>query len=277
MCPAGDTNWLTVATGITNCYYNVTDLPPGGAFRFRVSCVNKAGQGPHSNSSAPVSLGSAGKEKGPAVGASPAVAVVKTAPTSPQPIVTSSVTVPPLKPVQNSAPRTTASVLTSASSPQTTSPSSKAGAAPTPLSPPAGATAEDARKLSSTLPSPPASKAPPPFVLPKPQSPVNVVTPMTQTPPISPPPPLVTPPSTPTKPAVASVPTYVPSNTTTARVAPTPVSFSPPVLQTSSLSPIGEGAGTPARGTPSGRATPSTALRQGVPQKPYTFLEEKAR
>ncbi|XP_047432618.1 striated muscle preferentially expressed protein kinase-like [Mugil cephalus] len=278
----GDTNWLTVATGIVNCYYNVTDLPPAGAFRFRVSCVNKAGQGPHSNCSAPVSLGS--KAGG---------AVVKTAPTPSQPTVTSSVTVPPLKPVQSNAPRTTASILTSASSSQkdavspsasslqATSRSSKVGVTPTPPAASAGATPADAHRLSSALPSPPTSKAPPPFVLPKPQSPVNVVSPMTQTPPISPPPPLVTPPSTPTKPAVASVPTYVPANvtttTTTARVAPTPVSFSPPVLQTSSLSPIGEGASTAARGTPSGRTTPSTALRQGVPQKPYTFLEEKAR
>lgn len=71
-------------------------------------------------------------------------------------------------------------------------------------------------------------------------------------------------------------PTVVPA-VATARVAPTPVSFSPQVLQTPSLSPIGDGVSTPYRGTPSGRATPSTALRQGIPQKPYTFLDEKAR
>ncbi|XP_035984101.1 striated muscle preferentially expressed protein kinase-like [Fundulus heteroclitus] len=99
---------------------------------------------------------------------------------------------------------------------------------------------------------------------------------MTQTPIISPPP-LVTPPSTPTKSLIASVPTYIPTTAATAHVVPTPVSFSPQVLQTSSLSPITDGASTPTRGTPSGRITPSTALRQGVPQKPYTFLDEKAR
>ncbi|XP_040888475.1 striated muscle preferentially expressed protein kinase-like isoform X2 [Toxotes jaculatrix] len=290
----GDSNWQTVATGIVDCYYNVTNLPPGGAFRFRVSCVNKAGQGPYSNHSAPVSLDST------AEGASPTVAVVKTVPTPPEPAVLSSVTVPPLKPVQNSAPRITVSTVTSSStSPKdsaspaavpvpATSPS-KVVVAPTPPSslpssstanppsPSAGTMTKDAKKISSNLPSSPTVKAPPPFVLPKPQSPVNVVTPMTQTPPISPPPPLVTPPSTPTKPAVVSVPTYVPTTTVTARVAPTPVSFTPQVLQTSSLSPIGEGASTPTRGTPSGRTTPSTSLRQGVPQKPYTFLDEKAR
>ncbi|CAJ1086795.1 LOW QUALITY PROTEIN: striated muscle preferentially expressed protein kinase [Xyrichtys novacula] len=253
----GDSNWMTVATGIVDCYYNVSDLPPGGAFRFRVCCVNKAGQGPHSNCSAPVSLEST------VGGAPPSVAVVQTAPAPPAPVVTSSVTIPPLKPVQYNAPRVTVSTITSTS----TSPSHAASPPP-----PAETTAQ---KPNSSLPSPPTVKPPPPFVLPKPQSPINIVSPMTQTPPISPPPPLVTPPPTPIKPAVASVPTYVPA--VTARVAPSPVSFTPQVLQTSSLSPIADGVSTPTRGTPSGRATPSTALRQGVPQKPYTFLEEKSR
>ncbi|KAM9334206.1 striated muscle preferentially expressed protein kinase-like [Symphorus nematophorus] len=282
----GDSKWLTVATGVVDCYYNVTDLPAGGAFRFRVACTNKAGQGPHSNSSAPVSLGSTAGG-----GASPAVAVVKTAPAAPEPVVPSSVTAPPLRPAQSNAPRITVSTITSTStspknvvSPAAALPlasPSKVMVTPTPpsslpSSPPA-LPAEDTQKITSTLPSSPTVKPPPPFVLPKPQSPINVVSPMTQTPPVLAPPALVTPPSTPTKPVVASVPTYVPATTVTARVAPTPVSFSPQVLQTSSLSPIGDGANTPTRGTPSGRATPSTALRQGIPQKPYTFLDEKAR
>uniref|UniRef100_A0A3B4WWI4 non-specific serine/threonine protein kinase n=1 Tax=Seriola lalandi dorsalis TaxID=1841481 RepID=A0A3B4WWI4_SERLL len=248
----GESKWMTVATGVVDCYYNVTNLPPDGTFKFRVSCVNKAGQGPYSNS------------------------------------------------VQNSTPRITVSTITFTSTSAkdsaapvalpllTTSPSkmvvtparpSSLPFSPTtnPSSPSVGATPEEAQKMSSNLPSSPTVKAPPPFVLPKPQSPINVVTPMTQTPPISPPPPLVTPPSNPTKPAVASVPMYVPTTTVTARVAPTPVSFAPQVLQASSLSPIGEGASTPTRGTPSGHTMTSTVLRQGVPQKPYTFLEEKAR
>ncbi|KAM7365660.1 hypothetical protein PAMP_016575 [Pampus punctatissimus] len=277
----GDSNWLTVATGVVDCYYNVTDLP-GGTFRFRISCVNKAGQGPYSNCSAPVNLDPNAR------GASPTVAVVKTVP---EPVVTSSVTSPPHKLIQNNAPRIAVSTITSTSTSTkyvtspvavplpTASPSSSvpSGPAANPSSPTAGATTEEAQKISSNLPSSPTGKAAPPFVMPKPQSPVNVVSPMTQTPPISPLTTLVTLPSTPTKPAVASVPTYVPTITATARVAPTPISFSPQVLQMSSLSPIGEGASTPTRGTPSGRTTPSTALRQGVPQKPYTFLDEKAR
>lgn len=57
---SGDSNWMTVATEVADCYYNVTELPPGGTFRFRVTCSNKAGQGPSSNSSGPVSLDPAG-------------------------------------------------------------------------------------------------------------------------------------------------------------------------------------------------------------------------
>ncbi|XP_041834949.1 striated muscle preferentially expressed protein kinase [Melanotaenia boesemani] len=264
----GDSNWVTVCTGAVDCYCNVTDLPPGGTFKFRVCCVNKAGQGPYSNCSAPANLDST------AGGASPAIAVVKTD----QPLEPAS----QLKPVQNNAVRTAVSTIPSTSPspkdavPQVafSPPSPKMAIIPSPPSSPAG---EDTQTSSTPFPSSLTAKAPPSFVLPKPQSPVNVVTPMTQSPPVSPPLAVVTPPPTPTKPAVASVPTYIPTTTATARVAPTPVSFSPQVLQSSSLSPFGEGANTPTRGTPSGRTTPSTALRQGVPQKPYTFLDEKAR
>ncbi|KAK5891460.1 hypothetical protein CgunFtcFv8_018711 [Champsocephalus gunnari] len=266
----GDPNWLTVASGVVDCYYNVTDLPTGGVFRFRIACINKAGQGPYSNCSHPVSLDSK------AGGATPAVAVIKTVPTAPEPVVSSSVTVPPPKPVQSMIASTIASTFTSpkeAISPVTSQ--SITVVTPTPLPSLPSNPPLQSEQISSSLPSPPPVKAPPPFVLPKPLSPVNVVSPMTQSPPMSPLTALVTPPSTPTKPA--SVPTYAPTTTITARVIPTPVSFSPQVLQASSLSPFSEGASTDTRGTPSGRTTPSTTLRQGVPQKPYTFLDEKAR
>lgn len=58
----GETNWLIVATGVADCYYNVVDLPAGGAIRFRVACVNKAGQGPYSNLSDVVQLDYIGKQ-----------------------------------------------------------------------------------------------------------------------------------------------------------------------------------------------------------------------
>ncbi|XP_034007156.1 striated muscle preferentially expressed protein kinase [Trematomus bernacchii] len=269
----GDPNWLTVASGVVDCYYNVTDLPTGGVFRFRIACINKAGQGPYSNCSHPVSLDSK------AGGATPAVAVINSVPTAPEPVVSSSVTVPPPKPVQNSAPRIASTIASTFTSPkEAISPvtsQTKTVVTPTPLPSLPSNPPLQSEEISSSLPSSPPVKAPPPFVLPKPLSPVNVVSPMTQSPPMSPLTALVTPPSTPTKPA--SVPTYAPTTTITARVNPTPVCFSPQVLQASSLSPFSEGASTDTRGTPSGRTTPSTTLRQGVPQKPYTFLDEKAR
>lgn len=56
----GESNWLIVATGVADCYYNVTDLPAGATYRFRVACVNKAGQGPYSNLSEKVTLDAEG-------------------------------------------------------------------------------------------------------------------------------------------------------------------------------------------------------------------------
>ncbi|XP_061633379.1 striated muscle preferentially expressed protein kinase isoform X3 [Phyllopteryx taeniolatus] len=254
----GDSTWQTVATGVVDCYYNVTDLPQGVGFRFRVFCVNKAGQGPHSNCSAPILLDSA------AVEASPMVAVVKTA--IPGHLVTPSC----LPPFTSMFTITTATMTgsESATSPVTSLPPavlpSLDGASrsiATLSSPSAITNTRDVPKISSKLPSAP-------FVVAKLQSPVNIVSPMTQITTS-----LVTPPSTPTKPALG--PIYIP--TTIASMVPSPISFSPKVLQTSSLSPIGEGTCTPTRATPVGRTMPSTALRQGIPQKPYTFLEEKSR
>nr|XP_057907999.1 striated muscle preferentially expressed protein kinase isoform X2 [Doryrhamphus excisus] len=242
----GDSTWQTVATGVLDCYYNVTDLPHRGLFRFRVSCVNKAGQGPHSNWSAPVSL-----DDSAAQDATPVVAVVKTADT-PEPLVS------PLTPMMTATSSTTsgpedahAPVMPPcpATLSSSTGPSSQ-------IAPSAVTNTPHAPKISLKHPSAP-------FIVPKPQSPVNIVSPMTQTPTT-----LVTLPSTPTKPVSA---------TTTASVATLPISFTPQVLQTSSLSPIGGGVSMPDRGTPSRCATPSTSLRQGVPQKPYTFLDEKSR
>lgn len=62
--PTGEANWVLVATGIADCYYNVTDLPVGGTYKFRVSCVNKAGQGPYSCCSTPITLPGTGNRDG---------------------------------------------------------------------------------------------------------------------------------------------------------------------------------------------------------------------
>ncbi|KAG5834017.1 hypothetical protein ANANG_G00282160 [Anguilla anguilla] len=128
----GETNWLIVATGVAECYYNATDLPAGGTFRFRVACVNKAGQGPYSNLSEKVCLDSAGPSK------PPAVVVVKTVPSPKPPVVMSSV----------SGPAATSAVTSKPVSMVTTSQAS-AAQAPTP-----SPTPESAPPPPNALPTP---------------------------------------------------------------------------------------------------------------------------
>ncbi|TRY96076.1 hypothetical protein DNTS_017234, partial [Danionella cerebrum] len=299
----GENNWLIVATGVADCYYNVMDLPIGAAFRFRVACVNKAGQGPYSTISDIVVLDSTAPQK------TSGTVVVKTLSSSPSSsVVTSTMTVPAMKP---------APVKPSTPTPQPVKPASPATTTPTPsASSPSHHTVPDLRTPSPGTPTPakakstlnitmakpsqatpgtqtPPPKPSPPVILPKPQTPISVVS---TTPPLSPPP-LVSPPPSIGKP-ISSVPMYIPATTSNTAPhvttnAPT-AALSPPVVLVTSLTPVGEGTGTPNRLTPSGRATPSgritptgrrtpmgkpgdSTLRQGVPQKPYTFMDEKAR
>ncbi|XP_041857291.1 striated muscle preferentially expressed protein kinase [Melanotaenia boesemani] len=318
----GELNWLIVATGVADCYFNVTDLPAGGSFRFRVACVNKAGQGPYSNLSEVITLNSSEPAK------SSAAVVVKTVPatTSATPVVMmSSMKVPPMKPAP-SKPTTGANAqpappsssvpapsVAKSASPVTVTPAVQASAGHSAISLPVSPTpAEQApvqtTTVTQTMPTkaktsisisvskPQAKLAPPPVVPPKPQSPVLAFPSMTNKPPspTQPPAPVIGKP-------ISSVPMYVPS--ATARVTPpsqatpsptatapsvTPgiVTISPPVVVVQSLTPVlqgGDSHSTPSgRVTPSGRRTPlgkpgEGSLRQGVPQKPYTFMDEKAR
>uniref|UniRef100_A0A8C1J588 Striated muscle enriched protein kinase b n=1 Tax=Cyprinus carpio TaxID=7962 RepID=A0A8C1J588_CYPCA len=260
----GETNWLIVATGVADCYYNVTDLPTGAAYRFRVACVNKAGQGPYSNLSQKIILDSTGPVSPPAAPAS------ATTP-SPAAFPPSHRTVPDIRTPSPSAPtpakaKTTLNITMAKPSPA--SPAAQPPPAkPSPASP---AAQPPPAKPSPASPAaqPPPAKPSPPVVLPKPQSPVNAVSPPSQTPPVSPPP-LVSPPPAIGKP-ISSVPMYVPT-TTTAHVTPvTPKTpspaLSPPVVLVTSLSPVGEGTGTPNRMTPSGR-----------PLIPFYFLHHRGR
>ncbi|XP_035860412.1 striated muscle preferentially expressed protein kinase isoform X2 [Sander lucioperca] len=336
----GETNWLIVATGVADCYCNVVDLPAGGSFRFRVACVNKAGQGPYSNLSEVVSLDASEPAK------SSATVVVKTVPaTTPPVVMMSSMKVPPIKPAPSkstivtpvppstSAPAPAPSVAKSASPvtikptvqveasrPAVTAPVSTAPSeqAPVQTTTAVQATAAKAKTTINISVSKPQTKlAPPPLVPPKPRSPVNAA-PNKSPSPVPPPAPAIGKP-------ISSVPMYVPA--AAARVTPpsqssstpttntrsvTPVTVSPPVIvsppvtvsqpipvavsrpvvMVQSLTPLlqgGDSLSTPSgRVTPSGRATPSGrrtplgkpgegSLRQGVPQKPYTFMDEKAR
>eukprot|EP00066_Takifugu_rubripes_P021290 XP_011610556.1 PREDICTED: striated muscle preferentially expressed protein kinase [Takifugu rubripes] len=311
----GETNWLIVATGVADCYYNVVDLPAGGAFRFRVACVNKAGQGPYSSFSDVVRLESKEPPK------STASVVVKTVPAvTPPPAVVmmSSMKVPPIKPAPTklttvtlipSAPPSTSPSVMKAASPLTIKPAVLPDASRPAVTPPVStslpkqptAPAKAKTTLSISMSKPQNKLTPPPVVPPKPQSPVIAVLSTNNTPP--------SPSSTPTpvigKP-ISSVPVYKSAPSTCASPpcqsinsspANTPISvptvtLSPPVVVVQSVTPVPQGGNSwstsSGRVTPSGRATPSGrrtplgkpgegSLRQGVPQKPYTFMDEKAR
>lgn len=184
------------------------------------------------------------------------------------------------------------------SHPATTSPSEQA---PVQTSTSAPATAGKAKSTISISVSKPQPKlTPPPLVPPKPRSPINLGQSITNKPPS----PVLQPPTVIGKP-ISSLPMYVPA--ATARVTPpsqststlttstpsvTTVTISPPVVVVQSVTPVLQGGDSrivpSGRITPSGRATPSGrrtplgkpgegSLRQGVPQKPYTFMDEKAR
>ncbi|XP_068186263.1 striated muscle preferentially expressed protein kinase [Antennarius striatus] len=319
----GETNWLIVATGVADCYYNVVDLPAGVSFRFRVACVNKAGQGPYSNLSEVVSLDSSEPAK------ASASVVVKTVPaTSPPPVVMlSSMKVPPIKPAPNKSttaatattipPSTSLPVqsLANSDSPVTVKPTAQIDASlpaatlpvntvpsqEAPVQTPTAVQATPAKAkttLSISVSKPKNTLSPPPIVPPKPQSPVNVVQSINNKPPSPVPPPAAV-----IGKPISSVPMYKQaataqvtsqSSSTPPATSPsvTPVTLAPPVVVVQSLTPTihgGDSRSTPSgRFTPSGRTTPSGrrtplgkpgegSLRQGVPQKPYTFMDEKAR
>ncbi|XP_009882457.1 PREDICTED: striated muscle preferentially expressed protein kinase, partial [Charadrius vociferus] len=176
----GEHEWKIVSTGIADCYFNVTELPPGSTAKFRVACVNKAGQGPYSNPSGKVHLEAADARAVPA----------------------KDITIPVPVPEKVASSRSTQTPL-----PPTSPVSATPGSAPT---------------LSPTSNAAPTRKMPP-----------YMVTSFVSMPPASPP---------------AQEPTTT-----------TPSSKEPPAEM----------------GVPG--AKDGTALRQGVPQKPYTFLDEKAR
>ncbi|KAM8933730.1 striated muscle preferentially expressed protein kinase [Pelodytes ibericus] len=64
----GKGDWKVIGSGITDCYFNVTELP-SGTVRFRVACVNKAGQGAYSHESKSIVIDGDGSRQ--AVSAAP--------------------------------------------------------------------------------------------------------------------------------------------------------------------------------------------------------------
>ncbi|XP_009994580.1 PREDICTED: striated muscle-specific serine/threonine-protein kinase-like [Chaetura pelagica] len=212
----GEHEWKIISTGIADCYFNVTDLPPGSAAKFRVACVNKAGQGPYSTPSGKVHLEVADAQ------ASPAKDIVIPVPEKTASSRSTQTSVGQLEPPAMGVPPTTpprkhkgvvqkADGVAQADVPPEFSPTSTVSTTPS-----------SAPTLSSTPNATPTRKMPP-----------YMVTSFVSMPPTS-----------------------------------------PPVQEPTSTTPSSKE--TPAdSGVPG--AKDGTALRQGVPQKPYTFLDEKAR
>ena len=250
----GESVWHPVSSGIPDCYYNVTQLPVGVTVRFRVACSNRAGQGPFSNPSEKVFIrGTPDSPAQPA--AAPRDAPVTSGPTRAPPpdSPTSLAPTPALAPPASQA--STLSPSTSSMSANQALSSLKA-VGPPPATPP--------RKHRGLLATQQAEPSPPSIVV-TPSEPRSFV-PDTGT---------LTPTSSPqgVKPAPSSTSLYMVTSFVSAPPAPQAPAPEPPPEPTKvtvrSLSPAKEVVSSP---TPE-----STTLRQGPPQKPYTFLEEKAR
>ncbi|XP_047726346.1 striated muscle preferentially expressed protein kinase isoform X4 [Prionailurus viverrinus] len=262
----GESAWHPVSSGIPDCYYNVTHLPIGVTVRFRVACANRAGQGPFSNPSEKIIvrgtqdssvLPSAAHQDAP-VTSGPARAPPPHSPTSLAPSQTP--TPAPAPP----APQSDAPSPSCPPTPPSQALSSLKAVGPPPQTPPRKHRGLQAAQQAE--PAPPSAQA-------TPSEPKSSI-PDTGTP---------TPASTPqgVKPASSSTPLYMVTSFVSAPPAPEPPAPEPPPEPTKvtvrSLSPAKEVVTSPVGGPPSSPGPEGTTLRQGPPQKPYTFLEEKAR
>ncbi|NWJ03142.1 SPEG kinase, partial [Crypturellus undulatus] len=249
----GEHEWKVVSTGIVDCYFNVTALPPGSTARFRVACVNKAGQGPYSTPSGKVHLDAAG-ERAPCRGAEPA-AVLPHGPgfstEVPQPPALHEQGLPKLPPDVTvcAPPEMVLTPARTAPSPHTEPPARSSPLAPTDTS------AHVAPALTPGRSSPQRRSPSPSKFAP--------ISPASTTPSSAP---TVAP--TPNAASSRKMPPYMVTSFVSTPPA-SPTAQEPPAITPSSKEP-------PAPSRPR-EAKDSTALRQGVPQKPYTFLDEKAR
>nr|XP_014331843.1 PREDICTED: striated muscle preferentially expressed protein kinase [Bos mutus] len=262
----GESSWHPVSSGIPDCYYNVTHLPVGVTVRFRVACANRAGQGPFSNPSEKVlvrgvqdssALPSAAHRDAP-VTSGPARAPPPDAPTS---------LAPPLSPSPAPAPPgPQAAPLGPSSSPAPPSQalSSLKAVGPPPQTPPRKHRGlQAAQQVEPTPPSAQDSPSEPRSSVPDTGTPIPASAPQV------------------VKTASSSMPLYMVTSFVSAPPAPEPPAPEPPPEPTKvtvrSLSPAKEVVGSPGGGPPRAPKPEGTTLRQGLPQKPYTFLEEKAR
>nr|XP_031308088.1 striated muscle preferentially expressed protein kinase isoform X4 [Camelus dromedarius] len=262
----GESSWHPVSSGIPDCYYNVAHLPVGMTVRFRVACANRAGQGPFSNPSEKVlvrgmpdssALPSAAHRDAP-VTSGPARAPPPDSPTSLAPSPSPSPA--PAPPGPQSVPLGPSS----SPSPPSQALSSLKAMGPPPQTPPRKHRGLQAAQQVEPIPA---------SAQVSPSEPKSSV-PDTETP---------TPASTPqgVKATSSSTPLYMVTSFVSAPPAPEPPAPEPPPEPTKvtvrSLSPAKEVVSSPGGGPPSSSRPEGTTLRQGLPQKPYTFLEEKAR
>ncbi|XP_049661803.1 striated muscle preferentially expressed protein kinase isoform X3 [Accipiter gentilis] len=287
----GEHEWKIVSTGIADCYFNVTELPPGSTAKFRVACVNKAGQGPYSNPSGKVHLEAADARAAPAKDIAVPV---------PEKVASSRSTQTPmgqLEPLATGTPPTLplhkhkGVVQKADGAVQKADGAAQADVPPGVLQPPApcdeGPRPDPELPPDITVCMPPELMFTPPRTVTSPHT--DTPTQVSPTPPTdtSPPPQAPSPSKlSPTSP-VSTTPSSAPTPSPTPNTAPT--RKMPPYMVTSfvSMPPASPLAQESSHPTPSSKEPPaesgvpgakdSTALRQGVPQKPYTFLDEKAR
>nr|XP_020647830.1 striated muscle preferentially expressed protein kinase isoform X2 [Pogona vitticeps] len=311
----GEHEWKIVSFGIADCYFNATDLPVGSTVKFRVACANKAGQGPYSNPSGKVLIESAEPKAAHSAltAKKSATAPEKVLPArssqslmnqSSQPALKSTgplPSTPPRKqkgsmPMQGQAP---------AVPPLTQANMEKFGAAEKGKLPIAPLLPSKKDEEGSAIPLPP---SPEPALKPSKMatslstpgvppavtkgSPVPASSPSSSASKFSPPSaasptPVAHGPATISSKAVpyvatsfVSIPPRLPPTTETAHSPPvTPTTEevpSYPRFLSRSTTP-GRESGSIAQGRHTSAAKDESSLRQGVPQKPYTFLDEKAR
>ncbi|XP_015282388.1 PREDICTED: striated muscle preferentially expressed protein kinase [Gekko japonicus] len=303
----GEHEWKIVSSGIADCYFNVTDLPVGSNIKFRVACANKAGQGPYSNPSGKVFIESAEpKAAHSAITAKKSTAALERvsstrstqtsagqlpqpAPRTTEPLPST----PPRKqkgsvPIAGQAPAKEEESLAAEKEKTTTTPqpsrevsSSECPAitvsSPEPaLKPTRTASSLSTRGASMTTKIPPGPAVTPGSSLSKfsPISPASP-TPMADSAVTLSPKALPyvatsfvsNPPAAPADTEGASSPLTTP----TTEEVPSPSRF---VSRNTTPS---RDTGSCARGRLTSAAKDDSSLRQGIPQKPYTFLDEKAR
>ncbi|GCC21542.1 hypothetical protein chiPu_0020014 [Chiloscyllium punctatum] len=281
---SGEDSWKVISAGITDCFFNATELT-SGTLRFRVACVNKAGQGPYSPISERIVIEEEKPEQQslaalsiPSVPVYPAEVTPAQVP-GPSPITpqsTSTLTVTPTSSKFTPSPTATPTPKTVTPAPVTPAPKTVTPALtaiPTP---------KTVTPALTAIPTP-KTVTPAPTAIPTPKT-------MTLTPIVTPAPTVTSTPKTvtpaPTKVMPVATSPVIPSVSPLAAATLTisPASFpSSPARETAtpqSVSPVGsDSAATPTRLSPSSRLADGSTmgLRPGVPQKPYTFMEEKAR